>query len=43
MDRERVPSQSNPTDILSRETVVEFEGAENAEVEAGEMWSFLTK
>ena len=40
---ERVPSQSNPADILSRETVVEFEGAEKAEVDAGEMWSLLTK
>ena len=40
---ERVPSQSNPADILSRETVVEFERAEKAEVEAGEMWSLLTK
>ena len=40
---ERVPSQSNPADILSMETVVEFEGAEKAEVDAGEMWSLLTK
>ena len=40
---ERVPSQSNPADILSRETVVEFEGAEKAEVDTGEMWSLLTK
>ena len=38
-----MPSQSNPADILSRETVVEFEGAEKAEVDAGEMWSLLTK
>ena len=40
---ERVPSQSNPADILSRETVVELEGAEKAEVDTGEMWSLLTK
>ena len=40
---ERVPNQSNPADILSRETVMEFEGAEKAEVDAGEMWSLLTK
>ena len=38
---ERVPSQSNPADILSREAVVEFERAEKAEV--GKMWSLLTK
>ena len=40
---ERVPSQSNPSDILSRETVVEFGGAERAEVDPWEMWSLLTK
>ena len=40
---ERVASQSNPADILSREAVVEFERAEKAEVEAGKMWSLLTK
>ena len=40
---ERVPSQSNPSDILSRETVVEFEGAEEAEVDLWEMWSLLTE
>ena len=40
---ERVPSQSNPADILSRETVVEFEGAEKAEVDPGEVWSLLTE
>ena len=40
---ERVPSQSNPSDILSRETVVEFEGAERAEVDPWEMWSLLTE
>ena len=40
---ERVPSQSNPSDIFSRETVVEFEGAEKAEVDPWEMWSLLTE
>ena len=40
---ERVPSQSNPSDILSRETIVEFGGAEKAEVDPWEMWSLLTK
>ena len=40
---ERVPSQSNPADILSRETVVEFEGAEKADVDPREMWSLLTE
>ena len=40
---ERVPSPSNPADILSRETVVEFEGAEKAEVDPWEMWSLLTE
>ena len=30
---ERVPSQSSPSDILSRETVAEFEGADKAEVD----------
>ena len=40
---ERVPSQSNHADILARETVVEFEGAEKAEVHPWEMWSLLTE
>ena len=40
---ERVLSQSNPSDILSRETVADFEGAEKAEVDPWEMWSLLTK
>ena len=40
---ERVPSKSNPSDILSRETVVDFEGAEKAEVDPWEMWSLLTE
>ena len=40
---ERVATQSNPSDILSRETVVEFGGAEKAEVDPWEMWSLLTE
>ena len=40
---ERVPSQSSPSDILSGETVVEFEGAEKAEVDPWELWSFPTE
>ena len=40
---EKVPSQSNPSDILSRETVVEFEGAEKAGVDPWEMWSLPTE
>ncbi len=40
---ERVPSQSNPSDILSRETVAEFRGAEKTEVDPWEMWSLLTE
>ena len=40
---ERVPSQSNPSDILSRETAAEFGGAEKAEVDPSEMWSLLTE
>ena len=40
---ERVPSQSNPSDILSREVVAEFRGAERTEVDPAEMWSSLTK
>ena len=40
---ETVPSQSKPSDILSRETVVEFRGAEKAEVDPWEMWSLLTE
>ena len=41
--RERVPSQSNHADILARETVVEFEGAEKAEVDPWEMWNLLAE
>ena len=40
---ERVPSQSNPSDILSRETVAEFKGAKKTEVDPMEMWSLLTE
>ena len=40
---ERVPSQSNPADILSRETILEFKGAERFSVDPREMWSSLTK
>lgn len=40
---ERVPSQSNPADVLSRETVAEFKGATGARVSPGEMWSSFTK
>ena len=40
---ERVPSQSNPSDILSRETVAEFKGAKKTEVDPREMWSLLTE
>ena len=40
---ERVPSQSNPLDILSRETVAEFKGAKKTEVDPREMWSLLTE
>ena len=40
---ERVPSQSNPSDILSRETVTKFEEAEKVRVDPWEMWSLLTE
>ena len=40
---ERVPSQSNPSDILSREVVTEFRGAERTEGDPAEMWSSLTE
>ena len=38
---ERVPSQSNPSDILSRETVVKLEEADKVKVDPWEMWSLL--
>ena len=40
---ERVPSQSNPSDILSRETAAEFKGANKTEADPREMWSLLTE
>ncbi len=40
---ERFPSQSNPSDILSRETVTKFEEAEKVKVDPWEMWSLLTE
>ena len=40
---ERVPSQSNPSDILSRETVVKLEEADKVKVDPWEMWSLLTE
>ena len=40
---ERVPSQSNSSDILSRETVMKLEGAEKVKVDLWEMWSLLTE
>ena len=40
---ERLPSQSNPSDILSREKVVAFKGAKKTEVDPKEMWSLLTE
>ena len=40
---ERVPSQSNPSDILSREKVAEFKGAKKTEVDPKEMRSLPTE
>ena len=40
---ERVPSQSNSSDILSRETVMKLEGADKVKVDPWEMWSLLTE
>ena len=40
---ERVPSQSNASDVLSRETVSEFEGAERVRVSPWEIWKSLAK
>ena len=36
---ERVPSQSNPADILSREVVTKFGSATRVEVDPWEMWN----
>ena len=40
---ERVPSQSNPADILSREVVTSFGSAAKVEVVPWEMWSVSAK
>lgn len=40
---EKVPSQSNPSDVLSKETVSEFEGAEKVRVSPWEIWKSLAK
>eukprot|EP00434_Breviolum_minutum_P040836 symbB.v1.2.036306.t1/scaffold5096.1/size31004/2 len=40
---ERVPSQSNPSDVLSREVVSVFEGAERVRVNVREIWKSLVK
>ena len=40
---ERVPSQSNPSDVLSREVVTVFEGAERVRVNPREIWKSLDK
>ena len=40
---ERVPSQSNPSDVLSREVVSVFEGAERVRVNPREIWKSLVK
>ena len=40
---ERVPSQSNPADLLSREVVTEFGDAAKIEVDPWEMWNETAK
>ena len=40
---ERVPSQSNPADILSREVVTSFGSAAKVEVDPWEMWNVSAK
>ena len=40
---ERVPSQSNPADVLSREIVTKFGEAEKVEVDPWEMWCLLAE
>ena len=40
---DRVPSQSNPSDVLSREVVSNFEGAERVRVNPWEIWKSLDK
>ncbi len=39
----RVPSQSNPSDVLSREIVTKFGEAGKVEVDPWEMWCLLTE
>ena len=40
---ERVPSQSNPADVLSREVVTAFGSAEKVEVDPCKMWRLVAK
>ena len=40
---ERVPSQSNPADLLSREVITEFGDAAKIEVDPWEMWNEAAK
>ena len=40
---ERVPGQSNASDVLSRETVTKFGEAEKVEVDPWEMWCLLAE
>ena len=40
---ERVPSQSNPADLLPREIVTKFGEAEKVEVDPWEMWRLLAE
>ena len=40
---ERVPSQSNPADILSREVVMFLGDAKGVEVDPREMWCLLAE
>ena len=40
---ERVPSQSNLPDVLSREVVSKFEGAERVRVDPWEIWKSVAK
>ena len=40
---ERVPSQSNPADLLSREVITEFGDAAKIEVDPWEMWNETAK
>ena len=40
---ERVPSQSNPSDILSWEEVTKFEEAQKVELDLRKLWKLTTK